>query len=380
MPSPSAWLRPPVQHLPLLPHLALVPALLAIATGIALFVHSDVNAALLWSQCHARARLPAVGRGLFVLGTPACFLVSFFAEALDAVRSRAAVGVALALVGALLAVCTLEAARRCNRGNVVIARPTGWWLLFNLAGGALVWQLVIVPAFIHRAKSWHLADKGAGDAGDGDDDDAREEEDHQDRDRRIADAEVIAIPVAVALGFYLPSILMLVLDAPVVIGIWLFFPVYVTLVRLALRWAIQKLRRSEPALVHLESSRRRLVALYALPVACSVLAHAFAMYAMTLRDDRKEMTRSTVKFIEIDMQFIALTVLYWVFAEVGWRAPLVMVAAAVVLGPGAGVCVGWVYRERLMQEALDQPAAAGLDAEAGTAGEGQSDEQTPLLR
>ena len=382
MPATPAWLRPPVQNLPLFPHLALVPALLAVATVIALFVHSDVNAALLWSQCHAHARMPMVGRELFVLGTPLCFIISFFAEALDAVRSRAVVAVALAYVGALLTVCTLEAARRCNRRSVVVARPTGWWVLFNLVGGALVWQLVIVPAFLHRARSWFVAEKQPESAGDGDDADAArvEAEDHDDRDRSIADAEVVAIPVAVALGFYLPSILMLFLGYAEVIGIWLFFPVWVTLIRLGLRWAMQKLRRSEPALVHFESSRWRMVGLYALPVVCSVLAHVFVVYAMTLRDDRKEMTRSTVKFIEVDLQFLALTVLYWVFAEVGWRAPLVMVAAAVVLGPGTGVCVAWIYRERLLQEALDQRATAGSDGEEGSAGDGQSNEQTPLLR
>ncbi|POR39764.1 Uncharacterized protein TPAR_00054, partial [Tolypocladium paradoxum] len=283
-------------------------------------------------------------------------------------------------VGALLSVCTLEAARRCNRRSAVIARPTPWWLLFNLAGGALVWQLVIVPAFIRRARSWYAADKGPGGGGGGDDAAAAwEEDDREDRDRRIADAEVVAIPVAVALGFYLPAISMLVfaVDTPDVILIWLFFPVHVALIRRALLWAIRTLRRSEPALVHLESSRWRVVAMYALPVACSVLAHAFAVFAMTLRDDRREMTRSTVTFIEIDMQFIALTVLYWVFVEVGWRAPLAMVAAGAVLGPGTGVCVAWVYRERLMQEALDQRVTAAPDAEEGTA---PSDEQTPLLR
>ncbi|PNY26660.1 Uncharacterized protein TCAP_03413 [Tolypocladium capitatum] len=383
MPSAPAWLRAPAQHLPLLPHLAVPPGLLAVATAAALFAHSDVNLAMLWSQCRAYLSKPIGLSGLPLFGTPLCYLVSFFWEALDSLRSRAVMAVVLAYMGALLTVCTLEAARRCHRRSVVIARPTWWWLLFNLAGGALVWQLVVVPAFLHRARRWYVADKGPAVGGGGDgggDEPAREEARHDDRDRRIEDADVVAIPVAVALGYYLPSICMLAHTEPDFVGAWLPFPVYVTLIRFALRWAIRELRRSEPALVHLESSRWRLVALHAVPVVCSALAHAFVAYAATQRDDRKEMTRSTVTFIEVDLQFIALTVLYWVFVEVGWRAPLAMVAASVVLGPGSGLCLGWIYRERLVLEALGRLVAPGPDADEGTVGDGESDEQTPLLR
>ena len=148
LPSLATLLRPPVQTLPLFPHLLLPLLLLALLACATLFAHSDVNAALLWSQCHARERLPLLTDARFVpswLATPACFLVSFFAEALDAARSRAAVAELLAGVGALMSVATAESARACNErvasrvGRGVIARPTGWWLLFNLIGGALVW-------------------------------------------------------------------------------------------------------------------------------------------------------------------------------------------------------------------------------------------------
>ena len=35
----------------------------------------------------------------------------------------------------------------------VVAHPTPSWLLFNLLGGALVWQLLIVPAQIQRLRT-----------------------------------------------------------------------------------------------------------------------------------------------------------------------------------------------------------------------------------
>ncbi|UNI19558.1 hypothetical protein JDV02_005739 [Purpureocillium takamizusanense] len=425
LPSLATLLRPPVQTLPLFPHLLLPLVLLAVLACATLFAHSDVNAALLWSQCHARERLPLLTDARLVpswVATPACFLVSFFAEALDAARSRAAVAELLAGVGALMSVATAESARACNNNNSngknrrggrkqrvgkhVIARPTPWWLLFNLVGGALVWQVVIVPAFLHRARSWFAG----GSRSDGEDDpmgvtaqqqqqrqqqqdeEGRRDEKALDTDRSVADAEIVAIPLAVALGFYLPSVLMLTLRSPGSVAAWLPFPVYVSLLRQLVRWAVGRFRRSTPARVHIEyvggrsssshnnnnnnddndadgQSRHRrqqqqgrasgggtnkpLAALYGLPALASVAAHALLAANLAAgRDDRREMTRSAVKFLEVDAQFLALTVLYWVFAEVGWRAPATMLLVGAVLGPGAGVCAGWVVRERLLREAL----------------------------
>ena len=57
------------------------PIIFAILTGFILFVHSDTNIAMLYSQCHARARLPFISKTIPLLGTPICFLVSFFQEA-----------------------------------------------------------------------------------------------------------------------------------------------------------------------------------------------------------------------------------------------------------------------------------------------------------
>ncbi|KAG5925978.1 hypothetical protein E4U42_003781 [Claviceps africana] len=357
------WRRP-AQHVPLVPHLVVVPVLLAVATAVSLFVHSDVNAALLWSQCHARALLPALSR-VRVLGTPACFLVSFLHAALDSLRSRAVLGVVLAFVGSLLTVSTVEAARPMHAGNPVVARPTLPWLVFNLVGGALVWQLVIVPAFILAAKAWPAPPGRAG--------------------RELAATEVVAIPVAVALGFYLPSALMLAGPSPVSIGVWLFFPVYVSLVRRLVRHLLGLTRwfRSAPP-CHVESRVRTALAVYALPLLASVLAHGLvAASFLAGADDRKELTRSAVRFIEIDFQYIGLTLLYWVFVEVGWRVPLAMVASSVLLGPGAGTVLGWLYRERLitsdrhvlLRESAVEDGPVGEESERDLV-----DEQTPLVR
>ncbi|CAM1507838.1 Fc.00g046860.m01.CDS01 [Cosmosporella sp. VM-42] len=362
--------RAAVHHLPY-PYLIIPPIILAILTIIALFIHSDVNAALLWSQCHSHARIPGVSR-IPGLGTPLCYLISFFQAALDSARSTAIMAVVLAFVGGLLTVSIVEAARICNAPNVLIAYPTGAWLVFDLVGGAVVWELVIIPAFLHRARKVSLARK-IRDSNEESEEGSLSSEDHG---RHLPDTEVIAIPVSVAIGYVIPSFLMLLLRSPAIIGVWLFFPVYVSLIRQATRRIVTYWRSVDPTPIHLESNWWSLLFVYALPSLCSILAHLYILGDMTQRDDRKELTRSTTAFIEIDIFFIALTVLYWMLVEVGWRVPLATVVSSVIVGPGAGTCLGWVYREKLIHEDHDAEAEQRGDEEAGQ----QADEETPLLR
>ncbi|UKZ70671.1 uncharacterized protein TrAtP1_011643 [Trichoderma atroviride] len=368
--APRWLLAPPIQTAPL-KYLLVMPVVLSVATFAALFASSDVDIALLWSQCHAHARIPGLSR-IPLLGTPACFLVSFFQAALDSLRSRAVMGVILAYVGALATVCTVESARRCNRPNALIARPTLWWLVFNLLGGAMVWQLVIVPAFLHRAKALAMAKQQAG---------SNENEVESDalnatgQGRTLPDSEAVAIPIAVAVGYYLPSVLMLAYNSPVAIAAWLFFPAYVSLVRQGVRYIIQRIRRVGPTDIHHESHWQSVALVYTLPIVLSVAAHLFVLWNLAQRDDRKELTKLAVSFIEIDFQFIAWTVLYWVFVEAGWRVPLGMIAISVLAGPGAGTCLGWLHRERVLRNGfagLFESEASGDDERVG--------EEAPLLR
>jgi len=143
--------------------------------------------------------------------------------------------------------------------------------------------------------------------------------------------------------------------------------------------AVGKLRSSEPQSIHLESRWASLVLVYAAPVVCSVLAHVVFLWSLTRPDDRREMTRSTIKFIEIDIQFIGWTVLYWTLVEVGWRVPLAMVIVSAVLGPGAGICLAWVYRERLIVDGMKHSRADEEQRGEG-AQDRTTDEETPLLQ
>ncbi|KAK3325097.1 hypothetical protein B0H66DRAFT_529152 [Apodospora peruviana] len=372
-------------------YLVVPPILLAILTALILFAHSDTNLPMLYSQCHARARLPWITHHVPVIATPLCFLVSFFQEALASVRSACIMSGVLSFIAGLLTVSTVEAARICNAPSILIAYPTGAWLVFNLAGGAIVWQLVIIPAFFHRSREIILARRqGVSDLTGPTDPNFGEQMRHLTKV-----AEIVAIPVAVAVGYILPSILMIALNstdsAGITVLVWLLFPVWVSLIRQAIRKGMTLFLSDDwDASFHLESSRLALAGMYALPVLCSIVSHALFLYSFFRPNDEKEMTRATLKFIVIDAFFIALTTLYWLFVEAGWKVALVCVAASVVAGPGAGICVGWFYREATVDPDRASVTVVAVGTSSSRRGSGNGDgsgassahssEETPLLR
>jgi hypothetical protein len=363
-------------HLFRLRYLLLVPVLLAIATGFTLFVHSDTNIAMLYSQCHARARIPWLSH-IPVLGAPSCFLVSFFHEALASVRTFGIMAAVLSFVAGLLTVSTVEAARVCNGPSVLIAYPTGAWLVFNLLGGALVWELVIIPAFFHRARQILATRRMGAPAASSDSANRAVDPDFGEAMRHLrVFSEAVAIPVAVAVGYIVPSVLMLTLNNPVAIVVWLFFPLWVSLVRQAVRAVAIRIRKEDNSF-HLESNRLALLGMYTVPVLCSILSHGLLLWSVLRPDDRKELTRATSKFIEIDIFFIGLTVLYWLFVEAGWMVTMVVIVSSIVLGPGAGLCIGWIYREGFVD--LDRSVTAvAVGSRQGDGG--HASEETPLLQ
>lgn len=343
------------------PQLLAIPVLLTvgyIATIITLSLQ-DVNPGLLYSQCHARAKVPWLSH-IPLLGAPACYLVSFFQYAVSSFRSAAILSEILAFIGALLTVTTLEAARLCNASATLIANPTGPWLMFNLAGGQVVWGLVIVPAFVKRAKGLEAVERSG-------------------EDRLAADSrnvalgvEAIAVPMAVLLGFFVPSLVMLFNRSSVAVFVWLFFPVYVAIVRQFVRWVLVRADAEKYAPpFRVEQNRGSISGVYLPAVLFSVFAHVWVIFSLFKADDRKEMTRSCLGFIQIDALFIAATALYWIMVEGGWKSAAVAVLVSVVLGPGAGLCAAWVTREFVAHGAV-MDATERVD-------NGQPNEETPLL-
>ncbi|ORY71442.1 uncharacterized protein BCR38DRAFT_329372 [Pseudomassariella vexata] len=361
--------RPLIQRLAL-PWLLVVPGLLAVVTIAILVIHTDLNIVALYSQCHARSRLSGLSH-IPVLGAPACFLVSFFQYANTSVRAIARMSVILSFVGALLTISLVESARICNKSSRVISKPTLPWLVSNLVGGVLVWDLVIVSSYLSQAKNVQAARESASA------EDAREADPEIDKGVRglSSQVEAMAIPIAVVVGFIVPSVVMLVLTHPITIGVWLFFPIWVSTVRYAVKFVAMKVV-TDPGPYHLESHRVPLVTMYAVPVICSVLSHGFLIWNMFAWDDRKEMTRATIKFIEIDVAIIAVTILYWLLVEAGVVACVTMIAISILMGPGAGLAVAWFLREKAF-DVYYQGTQGSSDREGDVEDES---EETPLLR
>lgn len=355
----------PLLHRLQLPVLLIVPVLLSAAAVVLLGFHGDLNVPLLASQCHSHARLPGLSR-IPVIGVPACSLISLFQAANDAVRSVARMGIILAFIGALLTVSLVESARLCNARARIVRYPTASWLLFNLFGGVLVWDLIILPAFFRHAKVLREQDDATRILGP----DAR----RQDARALACRSELFAIPISVALGFYLPSIVMLSVNSATAIGVWLFFPVLVVLVRTAVKAVYVKLSSKGVEPFRVESSRVSMFGVYALPVLFSVITHAFFIINLFANDDRKEMTRSTLKFIEIDFLIIGASVLYWILVDSGLTSLAVMVGVSVLFGTGAGLCQTWILREKSLAEQDDLETSQHGD------GSNAVHEETPLIR
>ncbi|KAK3985732.1 hypothetical protein QBC44DRAFT_334483 [Cladorrhinum sp. PSN332] len=398
METPTPRPRPPrsrpIIHSLNLRYLLIPPILLTVLTALVLFQHSDTNIVMLYSQCHARSRLPFLSQKIPLLGPPLCFLVSFFQLSAASLRSSALLSIILSFLSGLLTVSTVESSRICNAPSILIAYPTGPWLIFDLIGGAFVWELVILPAFFHRSREIIIASRkdpaAAAAAAAGPAQDSSRRGETRTTRHLTKTAETVAIPLAVAIGFVLPSVLFLTVDdSPATVLVWLLFPVWVSLIRQAVRKVLGRLSLALEAerwqwqeTLHLESNKLALVGMYAVPIACSVASHIFLIWSLTQQDDRKEMTRSTVKFIVIDAFFVGLTVLYWIFVEAGWQVALVMVVTSVVLGPGAGISLAWIYREQTFSPDRGSVTVVAVGAPRGSDDDSSSrpSEHTPLLR
>ncbi|KAI1821579.1 hypothetical protein F4861DRAFT_453652 [Xylaria intraflava] len=337
----------PLVHQLSMRYLLIVPVLLSVSAAVLLAVHGDVNTPLLYSQCHSRSRIPEISR-IPVLGAPACFVVSLFMYAAASIRGITQLSVIVSFTSALLTVCRVEAARLCNRPSWNIRVPTPSWLTFNLVGGTFVWDLWILPVFLRRAKDLRIervkADALAG--GQGTTGNVLEEEDRIMGERSLAtSADVWAIPLAVAIGFVLPSALMLVHTDPISVIVWLFFPLWVAVVQRAINFVVSRLLRDNGPL-YLESHTASLTLVYALPFVASLLTHALFIWDLFWKDNSREMTRMALKFIGVDFVFIAATVLYWVLVESGIMPAALLVLFTVFLGPGAALCLTWLVREK----------------------------------
>ncbi|KAI0437955.1 hypothetical protein F4803DRAFT_536764 [Xylaria telfairii] len=369
--------QPLVHQLPI-QYVLIVPILISVLAAVVFTTHGDVNIPLLYSQCHARSRLPALSH-IPILGAPACFLVSALMFATASMRGVAQFSVFLSFLAALLTVCRVETARACNQRSWNIRFPTLSWLAFNLVGGTFIWDLWIIPVFLKHAKDLRAERAKEDELEQGQENGTSFDDEERVMLERsfITRADVYAVPLAVAIGFIVPSVLMLVLKDAVPVIIWIFYPLWVAVVHLAVKFiAVRLLRVNGP--IYVESHPPSVTLVYALPFIASLLTHALFIWNLFCKNDSRQMTRSALKFIEIDFLFIAVSVMYWVFAESGVVPAVLMLVFSVFLGPGAALCLTWMIREKAISAFVISSAEDGSDEESD-GDDSTVHEDTPLL-
>lgn len=367
-------------------------AVLALGTVAAFLVAITTNwanLAHLWTQCSSSSS--SAPQQLQLIPTQALrFAVLFFQTALAAARPRREEAVIVGLLAALATVTAVEGSsssgrsrsRTCLKKNGRIIRPqdatgsmteeeeedrthdeavavssssngngnnnkvldnlTLVWLLYQLAAGALAWQAIIIPAFLKHEQ---------------------QQQQRPGKPTTTRSHENIAIPAGVALGLLVPSTLMLLRPtSAATVLVWLFFPLWVASTRRVVLWVLNHLvlgapQPSSPSWVNIVP--------YIIPILYSAVAHVLLvediLYPSSSSTHEQEAaagrarTRSAVLLLEIDHLAIFLAFLYWVRARTALilttkktlvpsttRPVLVTLAATLLLGPGAGVCLGWL--------------------------------------
>lgn len=349
----------PARAHPFLIPTALLPlAALALATIAAfLFAYRSEPTALasLWTPCSSSSS----SSSSHPLPTPLCFAIHFFQAAHAAPRPRLEQAMIVALLAALATITAVESAQVRRRQAESLARTeetakreepgpatrrrrprelslaivshlTVPWLLYNLALGALAWQAIIIPAFLHRRSRRPRQPRNTR-AGAGTD---------------AAPAPSLAIPLSIAIGLLVPAANMLQHPtAPLPILLFLLFPLWTSL---AHRLLLLLLFPLNPGRL------RSKTAAFALPILASALAHVALLFHLfsspAAAAPLPTTTQAAIRLLELDHAAIYLAALYWILLEAGIRAVLAALTTTVLLGPGAGLCVGWLYRAEEQEE------------------------------
>jgi hypothetical protein len=292
-----------------------------------------------------------------------------------------------------------------NAPNPVIRNPTGPWMLVNIVGGGVVIPLVLLPAFIQRSRNNFLVLKqayGAYESAEAEMPSAEPEStlsstppkpmnvaaanlaphDGQNNRHLQSFAETFTTPASIILGFVMPSGCLLTEVSPVVIGLWQFFPIYVSLFRRVLHMALTCMSSIDGGTHHAESDHRSLLRMYGLPVILSVACQINLLCDALTPDTSSPTTLSALKFMQIDFWAIVGTMMYWLLIEAGVIVMLIATVCGVIAGPGAGVIVGWILREREVlshQKILHANESRWSNAQNQGTSDGLPTEDQPLL-
>ncbi|CAN8096011.1 unnamed protein product [Discula destructiva] len=378
MTSPSTITTTTIAH-PTFPHTALPLCSLALATTAAFIatIQSEwADLAPLWTNCSLNGGTGGITTTTTATTTslpaPLCLAIRFFQAAHASTRGQLEQAAIVSFLAALATVTATEAetaARtRAMRGGeqhhhegtkrgyssssssssslaaaAVIGNLAVPWLLYSCALGALAWQCIIIPAFLHetasrrrhRRRERHEPQAATG-------------RDKDEDDAAAAGVHSLAIPLSIAFGLLLPAVLMLLFPRnPVLIIIFLLFPIWIALARRLLITLLPPASQPNPT------------ATFALPIILSALSHtALCIYFLTSPSSSADQnppppppppSHSALHLLELDHAAIFLAALHWLYRKTDDDQPNTLalartLAVSLVLGPGAGVCVGWMAR------------------------------------
>lgn len=347
-------------------------AVLALGTIAAFLVAINKNfenLVLLWTACSSPSYNPSS------LPTPICFAVLFFRTALNSTRSKLEEAAIVGFLASLATITAVEStkfaivsedgsdklarneltrrkqAEGVRKGPVLsrkIVDNLEWsWLLYNLAAGALAWQAIIIPAFLNLQRSGERSVATT----------VRSKE----------PIESLSIAISVAFGLLVPSTLMILqASSTPIILFWLMFPIWISYIRniagLFMNTVMPAAQKRGKK--YITGLGPRLLP-HAIPIIYSTVSHILLVkHVFTGINDRSDLTRSAVLLLEIDHLAIFLTFLYWIWERsnttvtsgrpiptVGNRLwPIIYtLVISLLLGPGAGVCFGWVSSDRVLE-------------------------------
>lgn len=313
------------------------------------------------------------------LALPLCVLTSFFKAALLTAHSAAFMGVLLALVGAFVTTTWLESRRAAAQGAGWVVRwPVATWMLAQVVTAGVVLGQVQMPGCIARGRV--LRGRVTRNPGPG----GIPAAGLLGRGLVGGEREVYALAAAVAVGYFLPTALMLTAPpasgfATAVVILWQFFPVGVEVLRRSILRQTSPGPAAETGTYHPESHPRALLSLYALPCLFSLLTHLnlvrTTFWPRTGGEGELRLTRDAIGVLVLDFWLVVGSALVWLGREGGWRGVGAAVGVGVLAGPGAGVCVGWVVREGwILREVGEGEGSGGKDGVVlvgGGEGEGQ---------
>jgi len=263
-----------------------------------------------------------------------CFFSAFFQQCLATPTSSAFIMSFLAFVTALLTISHVEASRQFNQPSSILTQPTWIWIAVNAVTGAMVTPVILCANINHHKDGAVVQRNDPRACSESEVDTPPRTElseseirpliSHHDADTstttsasRIHDRHLFslqrtyAIPIAIFVGFVLPSAMLIICPTPVVSGLWNFFPFTIFAVHaLALRLLGGDGRSS----FHAERNVASVARIYAIPVALSILAHVYLVACwIWAKAGVQDQWGPASKLMLINFWAIVTTYFYWLF-------------------------------------------------------------------